>query len=101
MQYLAWDRSVFAWRQNVGAATFEQVNKAGAKKKYFVQFGHPGIADIIGIYKGRFLAIEAKVGKNDQSPAQREFERSVKAAGGIYILAYSLDDVMKGMGGTI
>lgn len=66
-----------------------------------MQFGHPGIADIIGIYKGRFLAIEAKVGKNDQSPAQREFERSVKAAGGIYILAYSLDDVMKGMGGTI
>lgn len=59
-----------------------------------------GVADIIGItgtadwIQCRIpLAVEVKVGKNKQSDDQKEFEKRWVAAGGVYVLAYSLLDV--------
>lgn len=52
-----------------------------------------GTADIIGCYRGRYFAIEAKVGRNKSTPAQDEFLNSVREAGGIAFVARSLDDV--------
>jgi hypothetical protein len=61
-----------------------------------------GISDIVGLTKnGQFLAIEVKKrGKTpckDGKPSieQLEFLAKVREKGGIGILAYSLDDVMK------
>ena len=54
-----------------------------------------GIPDIICCYKGLFLGIETKVGKNKQSKLQVIHEKEIISAGGIYILAYSLEDVKK------
>jgi len=97
LQHLAWQRNVMVWRQNTGAAKYSYTNKAGITKDRFVEYGFPGISDIIGMCDGRFLAIEVKVGKNDQSLQQKEFERSVKAHGGLFILAYSLEDVVNAL----
>lgn len=54
-----------------------------------------GVSDILGVYKGKFVAIECKVGRNKTSPAQDRFLNAVKENGGIVIVAYSLDDVEK------
>ncbi len=93
LQYLGWKKNVFVWRQNTGGANYSYTNKAGKTKSYHVNFGFPGMADVIGLYKGRFLAIEAKVGKNKQQPPQKAFQDTIERYGGIYILAYELKDV--------
>lgn len=54
-----------------------------------------GIPDIICCYKGKFIAIETKVGKNKMSKIQEIHKEQILYAGGIHILAYSLDDVKK------
>ena len=57
-----------------------------------------GISDIIGIYRGRFLAIEVKRPGNKLSDKQAQFLRSVSASGGIAMVAYSVDDVINDLG---
>ena len=52
-----------------------------------------GIPDIISCYKGCFIGIECKVGKNKMSTLQEEHRDQIVRAGGIHILAYKLDDV--------
>ena len=54
-----------------------------------------GIPDIISCYKGRFIGIECKIGKNKMSKLQEEHRDQILAAGGIHILAYNLEDVKK------
>lgn len=54
-----------------------------------------GIPDIISCYKGLFIGIECKVGKNKMSKLQEEHRDQILKAGGIHILAYELDDVKK------
>ena len=56
-----------------------------------------GVPDIMGCTnKGRALAIETKT-TDKQSIHQKLFEENFKRQGGIYILAKSLDDVIKGL----
>ena len=54
-----------------------------------------GISDILGILPGGiFLAVECKVKKNKPTPNQLDFMRRVVKAGGVALVAYSLDDVI-------
>lgn len=82
----------FFWRNNTGAQTINSPN--GTR---FIRFGHPGSADIIGIYKGRFVGIEAKASKGKQSTSQQEFELNIRKFGGYYILAYTIEDALNGL----
>lgn len=89
----------FAWRQNVGSAETERVDARGKSKKSFVKFGFRGCSDLLGFTSdGRFLAIECKTAKGRITPDQREFLRRVRAAGGVAILARSVDDVVEVLG---
>lgn len=55
-----------------------------------------GVSDIVGIMSnGQMLTIECKVGKNKQSEAQKDFQINIEKNNGLYILAYSLDEVIK------
>ncbi len=54
-----------------------------------------GKADIIGIWKGRPLAIEVKVRPNRLTEEQKKFLENFSSHGGIVIVAYTLDDVIK------
>jgi len=56
-----------------------------------------GASDLSAIIRGRSVEIEIKVGKDRQSPAQREYQRKVEAAGGVYIIARSFDDFVDQM----
>jgi hypothetical protein len=75
---------------------FVWVNRTGMyspRPSVKIPYGKVGSSDIIGCTpKGRFLCIETKY-STDQSPEQAEFQVQVQSHGGIYILAYSVDDL--------
>jgi hypothetical protein len=75
----------YFWRMNTGVA------QAGDRK---IRFGVPGQADITGIANGRRVEIEVKSPTGKQRPDQKQFQSRVEAAGGIYIVARSLDDAL-------
>ena len=51
--------------------------------------------DIIGIINGRFYGIEVKIGRDRQSANQKEVEREIIEAGGVYFIAKSYDDYLE------
>lgn len=53
-----------------------------------------GTSDIIALYKGRFLAIEVKHGKNKPTREQTEFIADVRDKGGIGVCVWSVDSVI-------
>ena len=59
-----------------------------------------GVADIIGIYKGRPLAIEVKTEKGKLSQHQSRFLDIWRREGGIAIVARSIDDVKNALEGV-
>lgn len=76
------------WRNNQGA--YE-------KDGYHIKYGvcNPGGSDLIGIYKGRFLALEVKKPGGRVTTEQAQFIEYVNRAGGIAGIVYSPDDVKK------
>ena len=67
-----------------------------------VKSANAGVADIIGCWRGRYVAIECKRiegggGNPDTKKAQTEYAVQVGNAGGLYILARSIDDVERAM----
>lgn len=78
------------WRQNSGTV------RTGKNNSQFVRLAPPGTPDIIGFHgkTGRFIGIECKVGSNKPTQWQKEFGQNIQAAGGIYILAYTIDDII-------
>lgn len=66
-------------------------------KGRMVKFGYPGSPDIIGVVEERFVGIEVKTmskGSN-QRESQRTFERLFTSAGGLYILARTVESAME------
>jgi hypothetical protein len=85
LDYLALKR-IFHYRNNSGGFK----DKAG----HFYRFGALGSPDIICVIDGQFVGIEVKAPKGRQSDHQKEFQHNLEAAAGVYVLAYSLDDVI-------
>lgn len=83
VDYLTLKRYFF-YRNNTGAFKTEWGG--------FVKFGALGSPDIILVNKGQFVGIECK-DKQKQSDDQKEFQRKLEEAGGLYILAHSIDDL--------
>ena len=81
-----WVREGVAYRINNGAVFDKkrQVYRKGVQRK--------GIPDIIGIINGRFIGIEVKIGADRQSADQKEIEKEIKEAGGVYFIVKSYDD---------
>lgn len=52
-----------------------------------------GVADILGIFKGKPLAIEVKTPTGRLSPEQRDFLTEFREQGGIAFIARSVDDI--------
>lgn len=75
------------WRNNSGAYKDARGN--------YIKYGvcNPGGADLIGIYKGRFLAIECKSSTGRATEAQLNFIRVVNDLGGIAGVCRCKEDV--------
>jgi len=63
------------------------------KNRRPVKVGKKGRLDIAACIKTRFVAIDAKIGKDRLKPDQQKFAQAVIRAGGIAFPAYSVDDV--------
>ena len=75
----------FAWRSNT-VGIFDPTRKiyrTAAKK---------GVSDVIGVIRGRFLAVEVKIGKDRLSPEQEGFILSVRHAGGNAFVVHTFDE---------
>lgn len=67
-------------------------NPAGIPIKFGV--GNPGGSDLIGLYRGRFIAIEVKTPKGRATPEQLQFIEAVRRHGGIAGIARSVEDAL-------
>ncbi len=74
-EYLKKIKDLFYWKEHGG------------------QYGTAGIPDIIVCYKGRFMALECKVGNNKPTVLQEMTIKQISKAGGYAIVVRSLDDV--------
>ena len=80
MDYLK-SMNIYHWRNNTG-------------RRGTVNYGYIGSSDIIGLLPdGRLLAIETKC-KTKQSTSQIKFQHNIEANNGLYILAFTLEDVI-------
>lgn len=92
LQWLAL-KGVAAWRQNTGAMVASYKGK-----RRFVQFGRPGMSDILGLLPrqgGRFLAIECKLPGRKLSTTQEGFLADIIASGGVGIVVHSIDELQQ------
>ena len=55
--------------------------------------GLNGVADLIGVFRGKGVAIEVKTGKDKLSPAQEKFLNKWRQAGGIGVEARDIKTV--------
>ena len=81
----------FAWK-NQSTGVYDPTKGIFRKSKN--KFHLNGVSDIIGIYKGKFLAIEVKTPKNKLRPAhQKAFIEEINKRGGIAFFATSVEEV--------
>jgi hypothetical protein len=73
---------------------FTRVNVMGTPRKrsdgsmfFTPSTTREGTADIVGVYNGRYVAVEVKIGLDRQSKDQKEVQKEIEQAGGIYIVA--------------
>lgn len=73
------------WRNNCGVA-----ERGGHKIRFGV--GNPGGADLIGVFRGLFVAVEIKTLSGRQTPEQQTFEQLVRRKGGEYVVLRSVEE---------
>lgn len=78
-------------RANSGTKVF----KDSSGKKQFIRGHKAGTPDLVGYFApdGRWVGIEVKLPGKKQQESQVVFQKDVESKGGIYWLAYSLDDI--------
>ena len=79
-------------------AMFERRNTGVArplKSNRVVRFNNEGTPDIQGTYFGRSVAIEAKTGSGRLSEKQKDWRYAFLKAGGTYIVARSVEQVLR------
>lgn len=87
LDYLAL-KGIFHWRNNTGAFRAESGS--------FIRYGAKGSPDIFAVKRpsGRLVGIEVKDAKGRLTEDQAAFGVALARAGGTYIVARSLDDVI-------
>jgi hypothetical protein len=97
LEYLSAER-ILAFRMNSGAMSGEYNGKTR-----FMRFGVVGMADVLAFARNDKFCIwptwiEVKTLTGRQSEFQKSFQAQVEAEGHTYILARSVDDVIKEFG---
>lgn len=88
IEYLGW-RRIMAWKVESQGQYDEKRGGFRKKPKWF----RKGVADILGIYKSRPLAIEVKNQKGKLSKDQLNFLTEFRQNGGIAMVARSIEEV--------
>lgn len=83
------------WRNNTGAASYQDTRKDGSISKRFVRYGVAGLPDILAIEPGtgRLLGIEMKTPAGSLSDQQKDWRARFLGAGAGYLVARSADEL--------
>lgn len=96
LQYLELLPGCYAWK-SVTAGYFDTKTKTFKKQRS--KYAINGVSDILGIFRGKFLAIEVKRPCNNvRTEEQNLFIETINKHGGIAFYATSINDVKKGLG---
>jgi len=92
LRYLELLPDCFAWKNN-SVGIYDPVKKI--YRKSWNKYAINGVSDILGVYKGKALAIEVKTPKtkNKVSEAQKNFLYQFNKRGGLGFVASSVNDV--------
>ena len=85
---------VYCWK-NQSVGIYDPVKKIYRKSNNV--FHIKGVADIIGIIQGRFLAIEVKTPAGSLTPEQRIFLAKINEEGGIGFVARSVEQAAENL----
>jgi hypothetical protein len=88
--YLA-ARRYFFWRQNTSPTV--QKSADGWQFRRMAKHAMRGVPDIILVHVGKPYFLEVKRPGTKQSPDQIEFQRRAEAAGALYSVVRSIEDV--------
>lgn len=88
MNWLKTNR-IMHWRVSLGPVAVRRGGRIQWRKNPMK--GHP---DIAGVLNGRLFVIEVKAEGGRLDVDQKKWQRDLIAAGALYVLAYSLDDVV-------
>jgi hypothetical protein len=92
LEALSSQYGVTAWRNHAGKV---ELAKRGKAKTYWMKLGAPGSPDIVGFLSdSRFLGIEVKTRTGAERVAQLAMRAKVEAAGGVWIVARSVDEML-------
>ena len=96
-QILSWlySQRILAW-ENQSTGIYSEKRKCFLLKKGVHR--KIGVSDILGIFNGKFLAIEVKSAKGKPTEHQKRFLDEVLEHGGIAFIARSIEDVEAGLG---
>lgn len=80
-------KNVFCYKSN-------NVGIFNKKTGSYIPSAVKGLPDIICVIEGKYVGIEVKSKSGKQSDTQKDFQRELIKAGGMYLLAKSVEDVM-------
>lgn len=84
-----------------GAMFYKNHSGVGRTRRgALIRAGVIGGGDIMGCYRGRAVAVEAKTGQAVQRKSQEKFERAWTAAGGLYVIARSVPETLDAILGS-
>lgn len=89
------------WITNAGMARSTYRLKTGRMrgqlKSYMIHFGPAGMSDIIGVYKGRFLAVEVKLPerRGTVTDIQGNFIHNIRDYGGLAGVATNVEEALE------
>lgn len=96
LQYLEHLPGCFAWKCNT-VGYFDTKTKTFKKQRN--KYAINGVSDILGVYNGRFIAIEVKTPQNKvRTEEQVSFVDHINKNGGIAFFATSIEEVKAGLG---
>ena len=77
----------------IQAKIVKYLQQNGAYVARVISAGKAGTADLLVCYRGHFVAVEVKTPKGRVAPLQEYHQGLVRKAGGVSIIARSVDDV--------
>jgi len=91
LQYLEFLPGCYAWKNHT-TGYFDTRTQTFKKQKS--KYAINGVSDILGIYKGKLLAIEVKDPQNkSRTDSQNKFIETITRYGGLAFYATSVDEV--------
>lgn len=96
LQFLQYLPGCYAWKNHTTGYFNVKKSKFTKQKS---DFAINGVSDILGVYNGKFLAIEVKAPTNKKRSIDQDiFIETVRKNGGVAFYATSIEDVKQGLG---